>query len=200
MEFTKDYMRATCINNTTTKDMNDVLSVYNMSEHNILNIINSKFINDRWPISISYVEDNHPMMGNVNGIGGGSRCIGNYYHLNIIIKDNYGQEHKNTIVNITETCGKSSHSHNFDISFIFNNDLKQLCDYDIRYNKGERSQDLIYTMSSIITEKQKTLENNVNTLKADNMALKEENADLKNRIEQMEKKMNTLMEFIMLMR
>ncbi len=159
-------MRATYINNNTP-GIKSLLSRY-MSENDILNTINSKFINNRWPISISYVEDCQPIMANINGIGGGSSWIGRYCYLYIIIKDNYGQEHKNLILSFKSSRGGTTldiqdigndiPQYNYDISIIFNNDLKQLCDYDIKYNNGERSQDLIYTMSNIIIENKNNLE------------------------------------------
>ncbi len=196
MEFTKNYRRETVIDNGIIREHNksfkyerdNICNIYGQTEKDIVDDINRQ-LGDRWPITIEF--ENTAIFEKPNGCGYMTTEI-----ITLVVIDNYAQRYTidmlkaDVIDRPNMNNGNHYHFSNYtkcdDIKLVLDNSLYPRCDYDI----ANECYMIDTTNHSILLHK----------MNSENKILKEENSDLKNRMEQMEKKMNTLMEFIMLMK
>jgi hypothetical protein len=218
MQYTKDLNRATKIEYGKCRMYGDpdifnhcdmIMKYIAPRENALMKEINDA-MGDRWPISISvsfsheYIrkEGNLPM-GLSFADWQGRHLQGNHIdyaacRIHLCVRDNHHQAHTFLLFQAKGVQGNTSvptHTHlryvdysdiqlhSEPLKFSFNADLHPLCDSDI-ISGGKQSQ-LIYDMDNAI----KSLENNNKTLAA-------ENKELKDALAKLEKKMETLMEFI----
>lgn len=195
MEFTKDYKRATeiqvCIMHYRQEDIynNELYPLYKSQIENTLNYIQEQHdANGRWPIKINISSRCENIMTHCNGVGGGQTPIGYNFIVAMHVTDNYGEKHFNDIIIAQfDMQNKLTDTHKFMKieSYSFNTGLKPLCDCDIR-NRGERSPEVVYEMNTAFQE-------SINVLTAENIALKES-------LSRMEKKIETMMSLMSLLK
>lgn len=220
MQYTKDLNRATKIEYGKCRMYGDpdIFNHYDMIMKYIAPGINTlmKEINDamgdRWPISISvgftheYIRNETNFPAGLNIADWQGRCIagGNPIHyamcrIHLCVRDNHNQAHTFLLFQAKGVQGNTpipTHTHlryvdysdiqlhSEPLKFSFNTDLHPLCDFDILSRSGQQTR-VIYDMDNAI----KSLENN-------NKTLATENKELKDTLAKLEKKMETLMEFI----
>jgi hypothetical protein len=216
MQYTKDLNRVTKIEygkcypygDPDIFNHYDVIMKYIAPRGDVLMKEINDAMGDRWPISISvgFTHEYIRKEGNQPGSGASftdwqGRPIGHYAicRIHLCVRDNHNQTHQIVLFQAKGVQGNTPiptnthlryvdysdiQLHSEPLKFSFNTDLHPLCDFDILSNNGGQSQ-LIYDMDNAI----KSLENN-------NKTLATENKELKDTVARLEKKMETLMEFI----